>query len=131
MKTYTIPGRLVPKKNSKRVYPGRKKPVGSPRWKVYEKFAAFTLMAQNAGLDKRTDLLHVTAVYYCPNRTQPDVSAMHETVGDLLEAGGIIENDKQIRSWDGSRIYIDRDNPRVEILVRRYIADVLPKGAEE
>lgn len=36
-------------------------------------------------------------------------------VCDALERAGIVANDKLIRSFDGSRLLIDRVNPRVEL----------------
>jgi len=39
-----------------------------------------------------------------------------QATADILEKAGIIDNDKNIRSFDGSRIAgVDRDRPRVEI----------------
>ena len=34
---------------------------------------------------------------------------------DALERAGIVENDRLIQSFDGSRLRLDRENPRVEI----------------
>jgi len=38
-------------------------------------------------------------------------------IGDFLEHVGVIVNDQQIQSWDGTRLHKDTDNPRVEIFV--------------
>lgn len=41
---------------------------------------------------------------------------LEEATADILERAGIIINDRNIVSWDGSRIVgIDKQNPRVEI----------------
>ena len=40
-----------------------------------------------------------------------------ESIGDALE-GLVWVNDKQIMSWDGSRLFHDLNNPRTEITVR-------------
>ena len=113
-----IRGRMVPKKNAKRVLPGRKFPISSPRWRKYEKDAKKQLKSQYNDAILCTDrmALHVTAVYYCPDRRYPDLSGMLETVGDLLE-GIVYENDRQIGSWDGSRIRLDNEDPRIEVEV--------------
>lgn len=47
---------------------------------------------------------------------QPDLSGVLESVGDCLE-GIVWENDKQVVSWDGSRLYHDAKTPRTEITV--------------
>lgn len=44
----------------------------------------------------------------------PDLSGCCESLGDCIE-GLVIENDKQIGSWDGSRLIHDKNNPRTEI----------------
>ncbi len=61
--------------------------------------------------------IHVKAVAYIKG-TAPDLSGMCESVGDCLE-GLVWEDDKQIVSWDGSRVLRDKNNPRTEIEVFR------------
>ena len=39
-----------------------------------------------------------------------------EGVGDCFE-GIVWKNDRQIISWDGSRLFHDKDNPRTELKV--------------
>lgn len=46
-----------------------------------------------------------------------DVSGFIDAIGDMLQACGIIANDRQIEHWDGTRRLLDRDNPRVEIYI--------------
>lgn len=113
-----IYGRMVPKKNSKRHWRNCKFPVSSKRFKDYETDAKKQLISQYQGaiIDTERQTIHVKALYYCPDRRFPDVSAMHETVGDLLE-GIVYKNDRQIEHWDGSRVLLDRENPRLEIWV--------------
>lgn len=36
---------------------------------------------------------------------------------DALERAGVVENDRLIGGFDGSRLYVDAKNPRVEILL--------------
>jgi len=115
--TVIIQGRLTPKKNSKRVVPGVERPVGSKRWKFFEASARWDIRSQYRGALLPGDV-HVRVSYYPPDRRQPDLSAVLETVGDLLE-GIVYANDRQVVSWDGSRILApDRGNPRcvVEVL---------------
>lgn len=115
--TITIQGRLIPKKNAKRVVPGVNRPVGSKRWKFYEASARWDIRSQYRGALLPGDV-HARVIYYPPDRRQPDLSAVLETVGDLLE-GLVYVNDRQIVSWDGSRILApDRGNPRAVVEVR-------------
>ena len=47
----------------------------------------------------------------------PDISNLEEAVGDMMQEAGIIANDRQIEDWDGSRRFLDKSNPRVEIYI--------------
>ncbi len=77
--------------------------------------------------------VHVRALVY-RDADRGDLVGYLQAIGDVLEAltlrhatkrrppskGGIIVDDKQIKSWDGSRLLLDRDNPRVEIYVEAF-----------
>lgn len=58
----------------------------------------------------------VRALFY-RDADRGDLTNYEQGVGDALQGAGIIVNDKQIESWDGSRKLIDRANPRVEIFI--------------
>jgi len=46
----------------------------------------------------------------------PDLMGLYQATADILQKAGIIKNDRDIVSFDGSRIAgIDSGNPRVEI----------------
>lgn len=55
--------------------------------------------------------------YYMPSRAAwPDLVGLMQATADLLEAAGVLENDRLILSWQGTNIEgIDKDNPRAEI----------------
>ena len=44
-----------------------------------------------------------------------DAVGFYQALADTLEKGGIVENDRLIVSWDGSRLMKDKENPRVEV----------------
>jgi Holliday junction resolvase RusA-like endonuclease len=44
-----------------------------------------------------------------------DLGNYLNAICDALETAGVVENDKWILSFDGSRLRHDRENPRVEI----------------
>jgi hypothetical protein len=44
-----------------------------------------------------------------------DAVGFYQGLADLLEKRGVVVNDKQLVSWDGSRLLKDKDNPRVEV----------------
>ena len=62
--------------------------------------------------------VHVCAMLFAGKGMEPDLSGAEETVGDMLQECGIIENDRWIKSWDGSRVLTsDKDNPRTELYI--------------
>lgn len=44
-----------------------------------------------------------------------DAVGYYQGLADLLERAGIVQNDRLIVSWDGSRLLKDAKNPRVEV----------------
>lgn len=46
-----------------------------------------------------------------------DAVGYYQAIADWLEKVGIVENDRQIRSWDRTRLRKDADLPRVEIVL--------------
>ena len=66
----------------------------------------------------------------CGARAQTEYAAnpaLCRTCGQLIRIGkqsrkglGILQDDSQIQSWDGSRLYVDRANPRVQIEISAF-----------
>jgi len=51
-----------------------------------------------------------------PDRRKPDLLGLLQATADILEKAQIIDNDRNVVSFDGSRIMgVDKQNPRVEI----------------
>ena len=46
-----------------------------------------------------------------------DAVGFYQGLADVLEKAGIVENDKFIVSWDGSRLRKDAARPRVELVL--------------
>lgn len=44
-----------------------------------------------------------------------DAVGYYQAIGDFLELAGIVENDKWLVSWDGSRLAKDSARPRIEL----------------
>jgi hypothetical protein len=63
--------------------------------------------------------VRVTALYYLPNFAHwPDLNGLTQATGDILQAAGLIDNDKEIVSWGVTEIAgIDKLNPRAEITI--------------
>lgn len=46
-----------------------------------------------------------------------DAVGYYQGLADLLEKRGVLVDDKCIVSWDGSRLFVDRENPRTEVIL--------------
>lgn len=121
-----LPGSVKSKKNSKQVSSrGRGRRAVVLPSKAYAQWegearraAAMQLYEINLPMHPvlKTEHLHIEAHCYCKGPL-PDLSGALESIGDCLE-GICYENDRQIVSWDGSRVHHDKDNPRTEVIVR-------------
>jgi Holliday junction resolvase RusA-like endonuclease len=51
-----------------------------------------------------------------------DLVGYQQGLADLLEKRGVLKNDRQIVSWDGSRLLKDATHPRVELWLKEVAA---------
>lgn len=58
----------------------------------------------------------VRATFYRKLRVG-DLDNFLAAAGDLLQRSGVLENDRLIRSWDGSRLDSDPKRPRLELTI--------------
>ena len=119
---FTLPGSIRSKKNSKiaTIVGGVKKPrrailLPSKAYSKWEQEVHAYLGSQRMPEPIEGDL-HIQATIYYKGQ-QPDLSGCLESIGDALE-GWVYRDDKQIKSWDGSRLCHDKSNPRTEVEVR-------------
>lgn len=54
------------------------------------------------------------AIFY-RDALRGDAVGYYQGLADLLEKHGVVDDDKRIVSWDGSRLLKDAKNPRVEV----------------
>lgn len=115
--TYTIPGSVRSKKNSKRIFARGpfKKVLPSKAYEAWEKEARQSLWGKVI-IPPICGPCCVKAIFYYRGQ-KPDLSGAMESIADAME-GLLWANDGLIESWDGSRLIHDKDNPRTEIEVR-------------
>lgn len=116
MRKLIITGQPVTKKNSTvvRCLNGKPLVLPSKAYRAYEKHAIRLLKAE-AG-QTFSGLIAVRVLYWLKDNRRPDLTNLLQATADILEKAGMITNDRNIVSWDGSRIMgTDRDNPRAEI----------------
>lgn len=120
---YTIPLPPVTKKNSQRIMrnwkTGKSFIAPSEAYKQYERQAmAYFPRATTGRIDYP---VNIQCHFYLPTRRRTDLTNLLEAVDDLLVAAGVIADDHYgiVAGHDGSRCYVDRDNPRTEITIWR------------
>ena len=90
----------------------------SPQFAVWNRIAQMQLVKFFYGYgDELLPIRYscnVSAAFYRDKLTG-DAVGYYQALADALEEGRIVENDKLIRSWDGSRLLKDAKNPRIEI----------------
>jgi Holliday junction resolvase RusA-like endonuclease len=117
---FTIKGRPVSYKRGRRNYRGGSiKSKAAERWL---KSALTQLAGRPAGLEPfmlpKSIPLHAEIHSYLGTRRNIDASNLLQGPEDALQRAGIIEDDSAIEHHDGSRRHYDKDDPRVEIILR-------------
>ena len=116
-----IPLNPKTKKNNQKIIKNRRTGaymiVQSEAYKEYEKEAGWFLM-------KRPSLpisepVNVKCIFYRDSDRRCDLTNLLEAIDDILVHYGILADDNFhiIHSHDGSRVYIDRQKPRTEIVI--------------
>jgi len=139
MITIVLPDTVRTKKNHKRpIYVKRKgDPTGKGKLKLIPSnaYLSWERMARTeAIIDLRRKyniyapiehLVSVKATIYYKG-PRPDLQGCFESIADCLE-GILWVNDKQIESWDGSRIYHTKTDPRTVVQMEEFKDGKLPK----
>ena len=112
-------GTPVTKKNSERIWINQKtnKPFIAPSkaYKAYEKDCGKQIAA---AYKQHIDVpINLKCVYYMPNKRKVDLCNLLGATCDILVKFGVIADDNSaiVKRHDGSRVLVDKANPRVEI----------------
>ena len=115
-----LTGKPITKKNHQTMViagNGRRYLIQSEPYRKYEENCLWQIKAQYRG-ETITDQINLQALYYMPTKARPDLVNLLQATCDILQKAKVIENDKNIVSFDGSKIIgIDKINPRVEIII--------------
>ena len=119
---FTIPLNPVPKKNNPQIAinPKTKRPfiLPSKKYKEYEN-TCLSLIPKEAR--QNVDYpVNIKAVFYRSTAHRVDKVNLEEALHDILVNAGVLADDSAISptvvvSTDGSRVYLDRKNPRTEV----------------
>ena len=122
MISLTLPGRPITKKNHQQIIKRGKRHmiVQSEVYQQYEQECLWRLKAYKGPRFDPGVKVRLTARYWMPNRRSwPDLLGLLQATCDILESAGIIKNDRDVVSLDGSRIMgVDKENPRAEIRIK-------------
>ena len=88
--------------------------IQSEEYKQYEKDAGWFLKKPASPI---SEPINIKCVFYRDSRRRVDLTNLLEAIDDILVKYKIIADDnfEIIRGHDGSRVFVDKDNPRVEI----------------
>lgn len=95
---FTIIGRPISKKNSKRILNGKGHPIVLPSkaYKTFEGKAVVQLMEQNAKLFNFTEPVMVTLIFKVKGKYKVDVDNLAGGILDILELTGILADDNLV-----------------------------------
>ena len=120
---YTIPLPPITKKNSQQIVvnktTGRPFLIPSKQFKEYERTAGWYLKPPLY----ISEAVNVKCLFYMPTVRLCDLTNLLEAADDVLVKYGVVTDDNYsiIAGHDGSRVYIDRKNPRTEIFIEKII----------
>lgn len=113
---FIIPIEPKTKKNSQQiiVVNGRPMIIPSKQYKEFEKAALWYI--EKIGIDYP---VNIKALFYMKTKRRVDLTNLLEALDDVLVKGGMLVDDNCniIQSHDGSRVYYDKLNPRIEVYI--------------
>jgi Holliday junction resolvase RusA-like endonuclease len=86
------------------------------KYKLYEQDARWFLRKPSKPISQP---VNIKCIFYRDSDRRCDLTNLLEAIDDILVKYGIIEDDNFhiIYSHDGSRVFVDRKNPRTEIVI--------------
>ena len=117
MLTYTIYGAPRTKKNSQQIHRNAAgRPFVAPS-KAFTEYERSCLAQIKTPYMPVSAAVNVKCVYYMPDKRKVDLVNLLEATCDILVKAGVLADDcaAVVAAHDGSRVLLDRKNPRVEI----------------
>ena len=117
-----IPIQPFAKKNGQKIIINRltKKPmiIQGEKYLKYERDCGKFLSKHKINIDYP---VNVKCVFYMADNRRRDLTNYEEAIADILVKYQVLKDDnyKILQSWDGSRIEVDKNNPRTEIEVTK------------
>lgn len=117
---FTVPLHPITKKNSQRIVIRGNKPciIPSEKYKEYETDALWFIPKIKEPIDFP---VNVKCIFYMSTNRQCDLTNHLESIDDVMVKAGLLKDDnyKILASHDGSRVMVDKNNPRTEVEITR------------
>lgn len=117
---FTIPIAPITKKNSQRIVirGGKPKILPSEKYKEYEQSALWFIPERGIPIDFP---VNIKCIFYMPTNRLCDLTNHLESIDDVMVKAGLLKDDnyKILASHDGSRVAVDKNNPRTEVVITR------------
>lgn len=116
-----IPIEPKTKKNSQKIIENKKTKrlmvVQSDQYKLYESHAGWFLRKPKEGAISQP--VNIRCIFYRKDRHRVDLTNLLEAIDDILVKYKVIKDDSFniLAGHDGSRVRIDKENPRTEIYI--------------
>lgn len=97
---------------------GRPFVVPSKEFLLYQEQCLWQIRTPHRAI---SEAVNVRCLYYMPDRRRVDLTNLLEATDDILVKAGVLGDDCAtiVAAHDGSRVLLDRKNPRVEIEITR------------
>ncbi len=121
IRNFTIPVIPRTKKNSQQVFVRNGRIINIPS-KLYKQFEKECLQVIPSKHRKKINYpINIKAIFYTESRRRIDLTNLLEALDDMLVKAEVIEDDCRdiVASHDGSRVYWDKENPRIEVEITK------------
>lgn len=119
--SFVIKGQLAIKKNSQKVVTrgGKTFKIDTPAYTKWRNSAYYQIAQQLGRPDPIFEPVNVRLHIYTDNKRKFDLSNALEGPADVMVSAGILSDDNYtiIAGWDGSRVFYDKSDPRVEVAI--------------
>lgn len=118
----TILGNPKPKKNNMkfiRTKSGKTALIQTDQYYAYKEAFMLQCNAQYKNREPISEAVNIKCVYYRGDNRKTDLVNLQNATLDILTEAGVLADDnwKIVQSMDGSRVFYDKENPRVEITI--------------
>ena len=123
MTVYIIPIHPVTKKNSQQIImcKGRYIPIPSKKYKDFEKAVSPYLHIIKSEIGIINYPVNIAVTFYVAKRLKYDLTNLLEAIDDAMVKAGLLLDDNRdiIAGHDGSRVFYDKETPRIELKINK------------